>query len=368
MNRSKRDLDDATAGKHSSQPGNLPPDPGESFVRPPSVNPSPTDHVFRAEQMVHFYDAPGEYGWIAEGKDHGLPEMSVIITDTHPGGGPPLHCHDTDEAQVLAEGRYRVLIGDRRFDVTGPATVRIPAGVPHTFVNPGGGPVHIVGVFPGDTISYRELGPNPLLEDPAAAPAEADVGLRARRTSGVAALGLLLALGAGACTDAGSPSSPIEPPTADFGHMQPTDPPAYADLAAAREATAHLQRFENAAPAGWNVQVTQCKENPPLGGMGYHFGDFERYFDGEADPLEPEILVYEPQPNGRLRLVALEYAVPFFAWGTGDPDVDDPPRLFGRDMKRVDDEGEWQLHVWLWKHNPAGIFEDWNPTVTCEHA
>lgn len=137
----------------------------ESFVRPPKVKPSPTDHVFGPDQMVHFYDAPGEYGYVAEGRDHGLPDLSVIITDTRPGGGPPLHAHDTDEAQVLAEGLYRVLIGERRFDVTGPATVRIPAGVPHTFVNPGREPVHIVGVFPGGTISYRELGPNPLLRD-----------------------------------------------------------------------------------------------------------------------------------------------------------------------------------------------------------
>jgi mannose-6-phosphate isomerase-like protein (cupin superfamily) len=164
MNRRQRDLDTAQGGKLSSPSDRPSPVPDESFVRPPAVKPSPTDHVFGAEQMVHFYDAPGEYGWIAEGKDHGLAEMSVIITDTRPGGGPPLHCHDTDEAQVLAEGHYRVLIGDRCFDVTGPATVRIPAGVAHTFVNPGDRPVHIVGVLPGDTISYRELGPNPLLQ------------------------------------------------------------------------------------------------------------------------------------------------------------------------------------------------------------
>lgn len=135
----------------------------ESYVRPPRVKPCPEDHVFGADQMVQFYDAPGEYGYVAEGKDHGLSGLSVIITDTRPGGGPPLHSHDSEEAQILSNGRYRVLIGERQFDVTGPATVRIPAGVPHTFVNPGDEPVHIVGVFPGPAISYRELGPNPLL-------------------------------------------------------------------------------------------------------------------------------------------------------------------------------------------------------------
>lgn len=181
----------------------------------------------------------------------------------------------------------------------------------------------------------------------------------------------LLLLGAAACTDTDSPSSPMETPAgqpvAAFGHQQPTVSAVNADLAAARRATAHLQRFENAAAGGWDFQATDCKENPPLGGMGYHFGNFDFYLDGEVNPAEPEILLYEPQASGRLRLVAVEYAVPYFTWA-GDPEVDDPPQVFGRDMKRVDEMGEFQLHVWLWKHNPSGLFEDWNPNVTCEHA
>jgi hypothetical protein len=27
--------------------------------------------------------------------------------------------------------------------------------------------------------------------------------------------------------------------------------------------------------------------------------------------------------------------------------------------------GWYILHAWVWKNNPAGMFEDWNPTVTC---
>jgi hypothetical protein len=188
------------------------------------------------------------------------------------------------------------------------------------------------------------------------------------RTPTIPALATLLALGTAACADSGSPFTPMDAFDAAFGHVQPTDADANADLAAARNATAHLQNFENAASGGWDLQVTPCMENPPLGGMGYHYGHLEYYLDGEANPTEPEILLYEPQSNGRLRLVALEYAVPFFAWGSGDPDVDDPPQLFGRDMNRADARGQWELHVWLWKHNPSGLFEDWNPDVTCEHA
>jgi hypothetical protein len=184
----------------------------------------------------------------------------------------------------------------------------------------------------------------------------------------ISTMAMFLALGTAACGDSESLSSPAEVSDAAFGYMQPTDAGVNADLAAARNATAHFQRFENAAPAGWDLQVTPCIENPPLGGMGYHYVNLEYYFDGEVNPTEPEFLLYEPQSNGRLRLVALEYAVPFYAWGSGDPDVDDPPHLFGRDMNRADEREQWELHVWLWKHNPSGLFEDWNPNVTCEHA
>lgn len=138
--------------------------PAESYVRPPKEVPSPADLVFGRDQMVHFYDAPGEYGYVLQGKDYGFSALSIITTDTGPGGGPPLHTHDTEEAHVLLEGRYRVLIDGRPFDVTGPAAVRIPAGAPHTFVNTSDRVIHVIGILPGDTITYTELGPNPLLE------------------------------------------------------------------------------------------------------------------------------------------------------------------------------------------------------------
>lgn len=137
--------------------------PAESFVRPPQVAPSRDGLVFGREQMVHFYDVPGEYGYVVEGRDHGFAGLSIITTDTYPGGGPPLHSHDKEEAHVILRGRYRVLIGEQQFDVTGPAVVRIPPGVPHTFVNIGEEVLHLVGVLPADAIGYVELGPNPLL-------------------------------------------------------------------------------------------------------------------------------------------------------------------------------------------------------------
>jgi hypothetical protein len=25
----------------------------------------------------------------------------------------------------------------------------------------------------------------------------------------------------------------------------------------------------------------------------------------------------------------------------------------------------YDLHVWVWDHNPSGMFTQWNPTVSC---
>ena len=85
--------------------------------------------------------------------------------------------------------------------------------------------------------------------------------------------------------------------------------------------------------------------------------------DGAIDANAPEALVYEPQSNGRLRLVAVEYVVFQADW---DATHDDPPSLFGQVFEPIGADNRYgippfyELHVWLWKHNPAGMFEDWN--------
>lgn len=181
---------------------------------------------------------------------------------------------------------------------------------------------------------------------------------------------LLLLLSAVGCQDADLPVSPTETGVEGMEaqlHTQPTEAEVNQDLAALRRATAPLHRLEAAEEAGWDLKVTECKENPPVGGMGYHYGNLGLYLDGDASVVEPEVLLYEPRPDGSLHLVAVEYLIPYFAW-QGEVGVDDPPRLFGQEMKRADDHGEWQLHVWIWKHNPAGLFADWNPTVDCGEA
>ena len=79
--------------------------PKESYEYPPEKPDTPDDYAIKFNQMRSFYDVPGEFGHIMIGKDHGFKSLSFIVTETHPGGGPPLHTHETEEAHVLLEGR-----------------------------------------------------------------------------------------------------------------------------------------------------------------------------------------------------------------------------------------------------------------------
>jgi hypothetical protein len=98
----------------------------------------------------------------------------------------------------------------------------------------------------------------------------------------------------------------------------------------------------------------------PAGAMGFHYGN-TAFIDGNARLLEPEILMYEPQPDGTLRFVGLEFVVPLSASAT-------PPTLLGHTFHRNDAFQLWVLHVWLYRENPSGMFADWNPSVSCAAA
>jgi hypothetical protein len=143
------------------------------------------------------------------------------------------------------------------------------------------------------------------------------------------------------------------------------------DLAAARAATA---RYHNAHP-GYSLLTDAagiaCIDNPGEGGMGIHYVNGALVGDGKVSAATPELVVYEPLAGGRQRLVAAEYVVLQAAW---DAQHDEAPELFGREFELVQAGNRYglpafyELHAWLWQHNPAGMFEDWNPRVTCEHA
>ncbi len=119
-----------------------------------------------------------------------------------------------------------------------------------------------------------------------------------------------------------------------------------------------------AQAAGWDLVpgLDHCFDNPGVGAMGYHFINLE-LLDLEVAASQPEALVYAPGPQGQLQLGGVEYIVPAGPWdAAGNPG---PPSLFGHPFHLNEALGVYVLHAWVWRHNPAGMFADWNPLVTC---
>ena len=144
------------------------------------------------------------------------------------------------------------------------------------------------------------------------------------------------------------------------------------DLGEARQGTAAYHDADAAQAAGYGLftdaQGIACIEKPGVGAMGIHYAKGELVGDGAVDARTPEVLVYERRDGGGLKLVAVEYVVFQDAW---DAHHADPPSLFGHEFEPVAAGNRYglppfyALHAWLWKHNPRGMFDDWNPRVRC---
>lgn len=138
--------------------------PAEDYLREPEQPFQASDTLFRLDQLSSFYCVPGEFGHLLEGQRYGFGALTLIVTETHPGGGPPLHVHECEEAHILLEGRTSYVIGSQRFTATAPYVVKIPGGVAHAFLNVGARPFRMVCAFPDSRFTDVELGPNPLIE------------------------------------------------------------------------------------------------------------------------------------------------------------------------------------------------------------
>ena len=135
------------------------------------------------------------------------------------------------------------------------------------------------------------------------------------------------------------------------------------DLATLRQVTAPFHDFETASHDGWSAPITACMTDPGgAGGMGFHYGNVA-LIDGSVSVDKPQLLLYEPEQNGRLRLVAVAYVIPY----TFVPRSAEAPVLFSQKFQQVDAFQLWGLHAWVGKENPSGMFASWNPNVTCEH-
>lgn len=136
------------------------------------------------------------------------------------------------------------------------------------------------------------------------------------------------------------------------------------ELSEVRAATAPFRQIPAAQAAGYDLVpgLDHCFTNPGVGAMGYHYINVD-LLDLTLDPLHPEAMVYATAPNGRMKLSAVEYIVPAADWDAAGNS--EPPTVLGQHLHLNEALGVYVLHAWLWWPNPAGVFEDWNPDVSC---
>jgi hypothetical protein len=147
------------------------------------------------------------------------------------------------------------------------------------------------------------------------------------------------------------------------------------ELAQVRRVTARFHSVEEALDAGYELGwvngsgvriLTGCISHPTAGAMGYHYFNAELMADNAVDAIEPEALVYAPAADGGLKLVAVEWVVR--GPDSNPPGVSEPPSVLGMEMHiLVPPPGPafYIMHAWVWANNPAGVFADWNPEVSC---
>lgn len=129
-----------------------------------------------------------------------------------------------------------------------------------------------------------------------------------------------------------------------------------AEIARLRNAVAGYHNMEKAMEDGYTVQATDYFTQ-----MGYHYLN-PALLDDQFELEKPELLLYAPSPNGKLKLVAVEYATPIADLNNPPP----PPEGFpgDADVWTINyDFSLWTLHVWTTLQNPDGIFASHNPRL-----
>ncbi len=138
-------------------------------------------------------------------------------------------------------------------------------------------------------------------------------------------------------------------------------------LTAVRQATERFQDVSVAQSEGYQPQFG-CVSGPDSGAMGMHFLNMPLINDGQIDVTRPEIVIYEPLPNGGLRLIGADYLVFADTWNATHSG---PPQLMGQLFQYFETPNRfglpafYSLHVWAWKESPTGAFVNWNANVSC---
>lgn len=127
-------------------------------------------------------------------------------------------------------------------------------------------------------------------------------------------------------------------------------------IADLRAYVAPYHNMDKALADGYVLDITGYMSQ-----MGHHYLKAE-YLDENFELLKPELLIYAPGPNGKWRLVGVEYA-------TTIEDMDNPPPapegfIGDQDVWTINSMFEvWTLHVWVGLNNPNGIFASHNPRL-----
>jgi hypothetical protein len=135
-----------------------------------------------------------------------------------------------------------------------------------------------------------------------------------------------------------------------------------------REATERFKDVTVAEGEGYALMFG-CVSGPDFGAMGLHYVNLALVGDPALDPARPEIVIYEPLPNGRLRLIGADFLVLKDGWHATNPGT---PQLGGQLLHLFESPNRfglpdfYTLHVWAWKDNPTGTFSNWHSTVKCD--
>ncbi len=139
-------------------------------------------------------------------------------------------------------------------------------------------------------------------------------------------------------------------------------------VAAVRESTARFRDVAVAEAEGYTLMFG-CVSGGDSGAMGLHYVNPSLIGDDVLDATRPEIVIYEPLPNGRLRLIGADFLVFKEVWEAKQAAS---PQLMGQLFHLFEAPNRfglpafYTLHVWAWKENPAGTFVNWHSKVSCD--
>ena len=134
-----------------------------------------------------------------------------------------------------------------------------------------------------------------------------------------------------------------------------------------RDSTERFQDVKVAMAAGYALQFG-CVSGDDSGAMGLHYVNGALVNSGIIDATRPQIVIYEAQPDGSLKLIGADFLVIANAWNANHAG---PPELMGQLFHLFDAPNRfglpafYTLHVWAWKDNPKGAFVNWHPNVSC---